>query len=143
MRCDENGKPFAHKTCAQCNRRDASWWCGGCHLWFHNATPTAKVRSAGQPIPIMAAFTGQMNEDGTPEVVYARMTCADIWHNPARQQFFLANASICEPIHSHSVVSFDQNAHNTVRSNLNFEDVTDVGTSSGGDTTDADDNASP
>ena len=86
----------------------------------------------------MAASTGRMNADGTPEVAYARMTCADMWHNPARQQFYSPDAFMCQPLPSHSVASFDQNVHNTV-SNLSFGDGTDTATSSGGDTTDADD----
>lgn len=92
-----------------------------CHCFFHNATPNAKIRG-GQSIPVMAASTGRMNTDGTPEIIYARMTCADLWHNNARQQYYSANASMCQPIHSHSVVEFDQNVHNTT-SNLSFQDA--------------------
>mmetsp|Transcript_28811 Transcript_28811/g.45384 ORF Transcript_28811/g.45384 Transcript_28811/m.45384 type:complete len:221 (+) Transcript_28811:1-663(+) len=139
--CDASGKLVKNKTCAQCNRGGATWYCGVCHLYFHNKTPSDKVRS-GQPIPMMAASTGRMKEDGTPEVVYARMTCADIWHNAARQQFFSPDAFMCKPIPSSSVISFDQNVHNRAY-NLSFADSTDMATLSGGDTTDADDNSTP
>lgn len=66
--CDPgSGNPVKHKTCAQCGRKDAAWYCGVCHLYFHNMTPREKVRG-GEAIPMMAAPTGRMNEDGTPDV---------------------------------------------------------------------------
>lgn len=137
---DANGNPVKHKTCAQCNRKDASWYCGTCHLYFHNMTHNVKIRG-NQPIPVMAASTGQINADGTPEIMYARMTCADLWHYNARQQFY-SEASTRQPIPSHSIVSFDQNVHNRA-CNISFADPTDVTIVSGGNTTDGDDSSTP
>ena len=70
------------------------------------------------------------------------MTCADMWHNAARQKFFSPDDVMRKPIPSNTVVSFDQNVHNRA-CNLSFTDSTDMATLSGGDTTDAEDSPTP
>ena len=94
----------------------------------------------------MAAATGEVDANILPVFIYARFTCSDLWHAIPRQQYYSAAASMSQPIHTNSVVQFDQNLHNNTVSNLSFEDATD--TTTGGDTTtlgdtDVDDGTSP
>ena len=34
VQCDEHGNPVKNKTCAQCNKDGATWFCGTCGLFF-------------------------------------------------------------------------------------------------------------
>ena len=143
--CNERGVVVKGKRCAQCGKCDASWYCPVCKVYLCNSTPNATRRN-GEPIPLMAAATGEVDANNQPVFIYARFTCSDLWHAIPRQQYYSAAASMSQPIHTNSVVQFDQNLHNNTVSNLSFEDATD--TTTGGDTTtlgdtDVDDGTSP
>jgi hypothetical protein len=72
----------------------------------------------------------------TGRFTFARFTCSDQWHYPARQQCYTNSTSsgdsITQPIPSHSIVQFDPNVHNSC-SNLSFEDAEDTITTGGDD----------
>mmetsp|Transcript_16889 Transcript_16889/g.33844 ORF Transcript_16889/g.33844 Transcript_16889/m.33844 type:complete len:85 (-) Transcript_16889:664-918(-) len=84
----------------------------------------------------MAASTGKRKADGSEIFTFARFTCSDQWHYPARQQCYTNSTSsgdsITQPIPSHSIVQFDPNVHNSC-SNLSFEDAEDTITTGGDD----------
>lgn len=67
LACDKNGVPVKHKHCAQCDRKDAAWWCTTCRVFLHNNTPNTNLRDAAvAPTPPQKPHNHDDDKTTTP-----------------------------------------------------------------------------
>ena len=123
--CDENRKPVdgKDKTCAECGKTGATWWCPQCHVFLHGLKPSARSLGPGEETTLMAAASQMRKRNSEGELInhYTQMSCSDKWHLQARTRAFSGTNSTS--IVTVSVSQFDPSRHN-VSTNLSFSDAT-------------------
>jgi len=123
--CNENRVQVngADKTCAECGRTGATWWCPQCHVFLHGLKPSARSLGPGEETTLMAAASHMRKRNSEGELInhYTQMSCSDMWHLQARMRAFSGINSTS--IVTVSVSQFDSSRHN-VSTNLSFSDAT-------------------